>query len=237
MIQNYLQKYLTPPAPKSNAGMRPASQGKLEAQALLRMFATPLFKYKIHDFEMIRDMSKAVLNLKKQGQGSGDDRTWCTRDDLQTLVPFRGLVDIINTEIENVLDALYVEREGCYIQCMWSNISEIGTVHQMHVHPNSFLSGVMYLQTPPGSGNFYLSDPRNGPKVIIPNYTRPDPEFIGGNWNTEVHEGDLYIFPSWLPHGVMPSPRNPNSPNRISLSFNIMIKSEINWKTAKWSLA
>jgi uncharacterized protein (TIGR02466 family) len=237
MIQNYLQKYLAQPSPSISNSRSVNTRGTVESQALLRMFATPVFKYKIHDLTMVQSMAKSVLNLKKQGQGKGDDRTWCSRDDLQTLVPFRGLVDIINTEAVKILDVLYVERDDCYIQCMWSNVSKVGTVHQLHVHPNSFLSGVMYLQTPPGSGNFYLSDPRNGTKVIVPEYTRPDPEFIGGNWNIEVQEGDLYFFPSWLPHGVMPSPQRPDSPERISLSFNIMLKTDINLKTAKWSLA
>ena len=237
MIQNYLQKYLTPPQVNTRPVRRASSHNSVESQALLRMFATPVFKYKIHDLNLVQGMAKSVLNLKKQEQGKGDDRTWCSRDDLQTLVPFRGLVDIINAEVSNILDTLYVVRDSFYIQCMWSNVSKIGTVHQLHVHPNSFLSGVMYLQTPPGSGNFYLSDPRNGPKVIVPEYTKPDPEFIGGNWNIEVQEGDLYFFPSWLPHGVLPSPQNLDSPERISLSFNVMLKTDIELKTAKWSLA
>lgn len=207
----------------------------LELQ-MYKLFATPIFKTKINDLNFIDKLAKELYFIKDKGQGYAAPNSWCTRDDLQTLPEFRPLCDIILEETNKVLDILYIERDDHYISCMWSNMSQVGTAHQEHYHPNSFYSGVLYIQTPPGSGNLCFTDPRLGPQMMQPMYSKPNPEVLGSNYTVSPEKGVMYIFPSWLPHGVDISVNQPNAPERISISFNIMLKTRIELATARWNL-
>ena len=209
---------------------------KIVPETMYKLFATPVFKSKIVDMKLIDQWTANLFDIKKKGEGFPSPNSWCTRDDLQTLPEFRELCDIILEEVNKVLDTLNIEREDHYISCMWSNISQVGTAHIEHYHPNSFYSGVVYMQVPPGSGKLFFTDPRTGPQMMQPSYSRPTPELMGSDFSIIPEKGAVYIFPSWLPHGVDISKNQPDSPERISLSFNIMLKAKIELPTARWNL-
>jgi uncharacterized protein (TIGR02466 family) len=101
-----------------------------------------------------------------------------------------------------------------------------------HIHSNSLYSGVLYLQMPKGAAPTYFADPRPSAGILRPDYENPNPMFLGARWGTFSERGGLIIFPSWLPHGVENVPYDP-SLQRITLSFNIMIKTKIEFFTAK----
>jgi uncharacterized protein (TIGR02466 family) len=95
----------------------------------------------------------------------------------------------------------------------WFNYSKPGQHHHKHSHPNSFVSGVFYLDTnlddriyfyrsgwqqikfPPDSWNLYNSE----------------------SWWFEAAQGRLILFPSSLEHMV---PTIQGQKTRISMSFN-----------------
>lgn len=218
--------------------LHPLLQGtnNSDSQSMLKLFATPIFRHKIADVAYIRKLAQEVLNLKEQAK-SGSADTWCTDDNLHTLPAFKTLTDIILAESNKIFDKLTVDRTGQYIAGMWSNVSKVGRAHQQHVHPNSFYSGVIYLQVPDGAGNLFFGDPRQSSQVIVPVYKKPNPELTGSNFQVRSEEGMMYMFPSWLPHGVLPVDFKPNLPDRISIAFNVMIKADISLHSAKWSLS
>jgi uncharacterized protein (TIGR02466 family) len=95
----------------------------------------------------------------------------------------------------------------------WVNYSEPGQYHHKHAHPNSFISGVFYIQTNPNDKIYFY---RSGWQQI---------KFPPAEWNTynseswwyEAVAGKLILFPSSLEHMV---PTVEGDVVRISLSFN-----------------
>lgn len=207
-------------------------KAEVEQVAMYKLFATPVFKFHISDYEYLATLVEKIYKLKEQGTGYTGPNTWCTDDNLNDLPEFQKLNDIIISETTKILDYFGISRDSHYITCMWSNVAKVGHAHQLHEHPNSFYSGVLYLQIPAGSGHFFFKDPRPGINMILPNYTKANPELFGSNWRVEPKLGDMYMFPSWAEHGVQATEFNPNL-ERISLSFNIMIKGETKATSAR----
>jgi uncharacterized protein (TIGR02466 family) len=213
----------------------PVGNSKTKPEMMYKLFATPIFKSRIVDTGIVNRARDAVLSLMNKDQGYTSVKSWCTRDDLETLPEFKELTEVILEETGKVLDTLTIERDSHYITCMWSNVTDVGTPHIEHFHPNALYSGVIYLQTPPGSGHIFFTDPRTGPQMFVPKYKNPSPEIIGSDWSHPAEKGVMLVFPSWLRHGVDTTPEKPNE-KRIALSFNIMIKSNIDVLTSRWNL-
>tara|TARA_Y100001951_G_C11239845_1_gene239811 strand:+ start:342 stop:992 length:651 start_codon:yes stop_codon:yes gene_type:complete len=99
----------------------------------------------------------------------------------------------------------------------WLNITKPGEYHNPHYHPNSYLSGVFYIQClPKDSINF---DNRTYGLYNNMKFPMKKPTI----WNStaakvDVKEGDLLIFPSWMSHHV--DRNETKNKERISLSFN-----------------
>jgi uncharacterized protein (TIGR02466 family) len=95
----------------------------------------------------------------------------------------------------------------------WVNYSEPGQYHHKHAHPNSFVSGVFYIQTNPNDKIFFYRDGYNQIKF-------PPAEWNSWNsesWWFEAITGRLVLFPSSLTHMV---PTVEGEDVRVSLSFN-----------------
>jgi uncharacterized protein (TIGR02466 family) len=105
-----------------------------------------------------------------------------------------------------------------YITQSWCNKNELNEHHHEHNHPNSIISGVLYIccgnDTP--SIKFVKDRDLNRTIQINKNITEYNQEIIP--FYPEV--GDLLIFPSSLSHSVG---TNKSSIPRISISFNTFI--------------
>ena len=143
---------------------------------------------------------------------------WQTRNDLQTLPEFGQMTEIISAGTQKVLEFLEVEPTPTEITGCWMNIKPQGAGHQLHGHPNNYLSGVYYVKTPKGSDHIVFHDFRMDRHVIVPRFAS---ETAKNNTlaRVPVAEGVMVMFPAWLPHSVE---ANPSAEERISLSFNIM---------------
>lgn len=95
----------------------------------------------------------------------------------------------------------------------WFNYSENGQWHHMHTHPNSFVSGVFYLNTNSDDKIFFY---RSEWKQISfpPKDWNP---YNSESWWFDAIKGSLILFPSSLMHNVPPVQ---GDDTRISLSFN-----------------
>tara|TARA_B100000035_G_scaffold193877_1_gene165532 strand:+ start:1905 stop:2507 length:603 start_codon:yes stop_codon:yes gene_type:complete len=108
-----------------------------------------------------------------------------------------------------------------YITQSWVNFTKMGERHGVHCHPNSFLSGVFYLD-------------ENETQIEFSNYDsifkNLEPRMKQGNifnshsWRYPTKKNALFLFPSTLWHSVSP---NQNQKTRISISFNTWIKGEM----------
>ena len=100
----------------------------------------------------------------------------------------------------------------------WGMVNRQGHSTRAHLHPNSLLSGVVYLQVPEGSGALAFLDPRAGAQMLVPPWRTGAGEDVGGRVRRLPTAGQLLVFPSWLWHEVEPSSQ---AGARISISFNV----------------
>lgn len=95
----------------------------------------------------------------------------------------------------------------------WVNLMGRGTVHGLHLHPLSILSGTFYLRIPAGAPGLRLEDPR------LDRFMGAPPRKSRGRPHVDlpVRAGSAVLFESWLRHEV---PSNPSREERVSVSFN-----------------
>ena len=107
---------------------------------------------------------------------------------------------------------------------MWANINYPGSYNKQHMHPNSQWSGVYYVKVPENSGRLFIEDPRSGPNIILPRRVKNLPKAL---WRVVVYpaiEGQMIMFPAWLPHGVEMNESKEKGEKgwRVSVSFNFI---------------
>ena len=199
---------------------KPPGQGFSKAD-LLRMFPTFVWKAELRP-EIHQPINESILRtLGELGAPLADlkpGESWQSGHGLHELEGFRALADFIGRSAESVLQYLKVGDGSLAITGCWANVNAPGAGHRVHSHPNNYLSGVYYVQTPPGAGTINFLDPRPQTAIIRPPVTALTAE------NTEqvvidVAAGMLLMFPAWLPHSVDP---NRSDRLRISLGFNLM---------------
>ena len=105
----------------------------------------------------------------------------------------------------------------------WININGPGAYNIPHTHPNSHLSGVMWIKVPKDSGNIVFDNPSgHQTHTEINSYTQEfkDQFFIHHAYWFPPIEGRMIIFPSHLQHEVK---ENKSNEDRISVSFNVTL--------------
>jgi len=108
-----------------------------------------------------------------------------------------------------------------YITQSWLNYTKESEFHHTHEHPNSYLSGVLYINSDEKTDKikFYKTGYEQI-KPIIKNFNY----FNSTSWSFSVKTNDIILFPSHLSHCVE-FKKGKNT--RISLAFNVFIKGKI----------
>jgi uncharacterized protein (TIGR02466 family) len=106
-----------------------------------------------------------------------------------------------------VLDFKEATNEDIKCENYWAHIHEKNMSTNTHNHGDFYVSSVLYLSVPKGSGDL----------VFIPKIDyRDDYAYFK---ICEPIEGYYYLFPSYLDHYVT---RNKSEEKRISISFNFI---------------
>ena len=129
------------------------------------------------------------------------------------------------TGFQPMSNKTYMKVEG------WTNVNKSGDYNRLHDHPVSELSGVLWIKTPPNSGNLRFVDPQLFSRYKeLDSYTEEFKELTNSfmTYNFYPKEGTMLIFPSVLQHEVT---ENKSSEDRISYSFNIKLVGELNSKS------
>ena len=101
----------------------------------------------------------------------------------------------------------------------WFNVNQKGNSNQIHTHGGSFISGTYYVQAEQDQSELIFYKNFTEDFVIssagqIDNFTA----ISGATCRYPPKTGRLILFPSYVPHGVMPST---SDNERISLAFNM----------------
>jgi uncharacterized protein (TIGR02466 family) len=167
--------------------------------------------------EEIINFSKNI-NLKKQDSLDGDALSshYLEDDILNRITSLKNCDDIfanLEKHIKNYTDKIGCGK--CKITNSWINIQKKDSRLLKHTHPDSIISGVIYLNTDEKSSKLYFYNPNQ-----IISWTRRE---LNTCYNNEYQyivpkNGDLFLFPSWLSHGSHIDINNTDE--RMALSFN-----------------
>jgi uncharacterized protein (TIGR02466 family) len=102
----------------------------------------------------------------------------------------------------------------------WLNEMPAGSAHEFHSHQGKTFSGCIYVDMPPNTPGIGFLSPRTRFDYMAMNIAQYT-TFNSLKWGFEPKEGQLYIWESWLLHGV-------NSGNfegtRRSAAFDVVMK-------------
>lgn len=201
----------------------------------LALFPTTVWLHRLEQERAARmneTIRSKLLSMLEPGAETLENTRHQTDKNLHTLPEFQEFTEILMTAAKGATDFLKIAEEGMEITSCWANINTKGGTTKPHTHPNNYLGGVYYVDTPEGSGSIEFEDPRIQPKLISPRFKGPTAE-NSGHVTVDVEPGMLLLFPAWLVHSVKP---NPSDQMRISISFNLMFSaftekvSPVQWK-------
>ena len=194
---------------------------------LFEYFAHPVFQYKVENYEKHnKALLKYILELNKEdshGQKLSNINGWHSpffnlqnknNEGFKFLVALQPYLLDVFKSYGWVYDPRKVKCSG-----MWAIINKKGNFNTEHIHANSNLSAAYYVKAPENCGDFKVVTPHSISRDKYPPREKPT-ELNRLVANHKVQEGDLLIFPSYLPHSVQP---NESDEDRIVISFNIYI--------------
>jgi len=111
-----------------------------------------------------------------------------------------------------------------YITQSWINVTKPGGHHPKHIHPNSIISGVYYYKMEESDGIAFYDPNWKIKQAIRIEPVKGSP--LGGiSMSIRADAHQLFLFPSWMEHGVHPNPQA--TTDRISISFNVFVKGDL----------
>ena len=204
--------------------MAPTAESWIESSDVVSMFPTFVWNIQLTTNACTSINAKILKTLDEMHRDLPPLAAGQTRQsprDFHELNAIQGLVVCIQNASASVLKFMRIGYEEIVITGCWANINATGASHEIHNHPNNFLSGVYYVQTQPGADTINFHDPRIQTGIIRP----PVTELTAENTDqvvVRVKSGTLLVFPSYMQHSVSP---NGSDRDRISVSFNIMFAS------------
>lgn len=182
---------------------------------IMDLFPTPLFISNINA-ELNPRYKEYLLNaptILNMGNIRGEDGYVLDKP------IFSELKNFIMQSIKEYMATVYSNVDfEVYITQSWANFTNPGQFHHKHTHPNSFISGVFYINAIKNEDMIKFSRKRTNIFDIAPkspnNYNSHDVVIL-------VETGDLVMFPSDFEHEVPPTTSNET---RISIAFNTFIR-------------
>jgi uncharacterized protein (TIGR02466 family) len=125
------------------------------------------------------------------------------------------LREFVETSVNEYVKAIHAPKNNVTFRITqsWFNYTKAGQFHHKHAHPNSFISGVLYMKALRESDKIYFYNDAYRPIELPADSWNL---YNSRSWWFEVGTGDLMLFPSSLTHSVEPV----QGEERISLAFN-----------------
>ena len=136
------------------------------------------------------------------------------------------LSTINSTLIKFFNDNSYYDLSSFEVTSHWLNINEPGDTNVLHCHPGSHMSGVLWLNIPPESGDISFESPNAYSQWdVMKNYTMEirQQTLSYSMFDFTPEEGAMIFFPASLYHAVN---ENKSDTRRISAGFNLRLWSE-----------
>ena len=195
---------------------------------VLKFFPTPVFKFRFEKFRTFNEeLSNYIYKLyevdskgvDRSNRGGWHSKTFELND--KNSIQFKFALELQKYILKTFTNLGWkTENQNIRIREMWAIINKKDDFNVVHTHPNSLLSAAYYVKAPNNCGRFQIEDlniVKRHASPLIANQNELNMNVAG----LEVTEGDLLIFPGYLPHKVA---RNETDDDRIVISFNVDIK-------------
>ena len=192
-----------------------------------QLFPEPLYFSKLEraltkeELKTVDEHKKKTKTYSNIGNTTSNDRYVLENKTLKNLKK-----DLQTTVMDYFDKIVCTTNVTPYITQSWINYTESDQFHHRHSHPNSLVSGILYISADKkvDSVLFYEPNPDGTIKLNVAKYN----PFNSSSCTFPVETGNILLFKSTLNHGVNKK-RGTNT--RISLSFNVFIKGKIGDKS------
>jgi uncharacterized protein (TIGR02466 family) len=114
-----------------------------------------------------------------------------------------------------------VKKTEIYITQSWVNFTTKGQYHHKHAHPNSYISGVLYIKADKDTDKIHFF--RNKYNQLHVNSGDFNP-WNSESWYMNAEKYELLLFPSSTEHMVT---YVESEETRVSLSFNTFLRGDL----------
>jgi len=190
------------------------------------LFSAPLYVNDVGDFQRPDFMS-----LDYSSRTTGDVHHFLSSLDKNVLdrPEFSGIHGIVMSEINSYVREIFFvnDRIQFYVTNSWVNRYNRGDFAGPHIHHNSLISGVLYLQVGETSGDLVFHRDVLSP-IPFPPALDLDMDsyniFNCKSWSYTPKTNEICLFPSIVSHSVEP---NDSDEARWSLGFNVFVRGSI----------
>ena len=170
-----------------------------------------------HAFSEISDFA---IHLWQEFNASGVDRNhqffkWQESKDVEvsstwirmtSSAAYRAIVAFVTAAAVRYVGRMSLDPHPKLSMVSWAAVQQVGGYHDVHTHTGDSVVCVLYARVGKQSGNLMFHDPRG--------YNPP----FGRSRIHQVQTGQLILFPSWMPHSVLPSRETEHY--RVIFAFN-----------------
>lgn len=132
----------------------------------------------------------------------------------------------ISSCLKNFYQTIYSPKKDVdiYITQSWANFTKPGHTHSRHIHPNSIISGVFYVDVDSKKDTITFYDNKPSGFVLESGGTENATYYNSHGASSIVMNGMLLLFNSSLEHEVRPTI---SDKTRVSISFNSFIRGSL----------
>lgn len=176
------------------------------------LFPIPVGEFNLGRFFTVKELNfvNKQETYKNMSNTTSNDRYVLNHKTMSALHEF------VQSCVLEYFKAIYAPKNDVTLRVTqsWLNYSKPGEWHHKHAHPNSFISGVLYIKAAKERDKIYFYNDEYRQLEISTQSFNPH---NSRSWWLPVETGKLMLFPSSLIHSVEPVQ---GDDARISLAFN-----------------
>ena len=194
----------------------------------IKLFPEPIFKYQFENYKKINnELEKYIYKLyeednnglERSNRGGWHSKNFrlAEKDSIQQKFAIQ-VQDYILKTFQSL--GWKIKDKNIRIKEMWAIINKKNDFNVIHTHPNCYLSAAYYVKAPKDCGNFKVESPNIAKRYAYPEIANQN-ELNVEVASINISEGDLLLFPAYLPHKVG---KDESDDDRIVISFNVDAK-------------
>ena len=178
-------------------------------------------KSNVGTIDQRQDLLKQILAAKQEGSVEIQESNagcWRSRVEYENLDwLFTDLKTIVQNaseyyfDIDEVFRSRVVDKQVKF--SYWTNVNEYNASNVLHTHNKDTFTATYYLQGS-STGTLNFVNPAN--MTLECSNISPMTRSVA----VQPEDGDLFVWPGWVPHEVVP---NPSQRQRINIPFSIQV--------------